>query len=50
MKCKEPGCEGEVELVRVGDCRCHISPPCRVCTNATRTCLECGKEYDDEPV
>lgn len=50
MKCTELGCDGEVELVRIGDCSCHISPPCSACVDAKYTCLECGKEYDDEPV
>ena len=42
-----PSCgEGVLEIQRVGDCSCHISPPCVVCVEAPLICQFCGDAYD----
>lgn len=44
---KCPECSGILEYKLAGDCSCHISPPCKACTDATLACCECGYEPDE---
>jgi hypothetical protein len=47
--CPEAGCAGALHPHRIGDCSCHINPPCSACTDAVLTCDVCGWEQPEEP-
>lgn len=47
-KCRLPNCNGILELEKVENCSCHISPPCHRCTELRLLCSECGEEPDLE--
>lgn len=47
-KCALEGCIGILEIVRHGDCSCHINPPCNVCLDATLQCSICGREIEND--
>lgn len=47
--CNRDGCEGRIEIAKVENCSCHISPPCYACTEPRGYCQECDwKESDDQ--
>ena len=46
-KCRDPDYDGEYGYMRVSDCSCYISPPCRDCANNPLICLTCGDDPDD---
>ncbi len=46
--CHIEGCAGFYELHRIGDCRCHISPPCNACVEAPLVCSACGHDPANE--
>lgn len=48
--CPEGDCDGKLEFKRLGDCSCHIRPPCGNCVSAPLTCTECGWMREDENV
>lgn len=35
-------CGTTMEIVRHGDCSCHLHPPCGNCVEAKIECPECG--------
>ena len=41
-ECPDRTCTGTLRWTRVGDCSCHISPPCGSCTSSPLVCDECG--------
>lgn len=41
-KCPEQDCNGTLQILRHGDCTCHIAPPCEACMRADLCCQECG--------
>lgn len=46
--CIHRGCAGHYEIVRQGDCSCHIAPPCGACVGAPLICSECGHDVYPE--
>lgn len=40
--CNRDGCQGRIELPKVENCSCHISPPCGACWSNQFTCSVCG--------
>ncbi|WP_105446887.1 hypothetical protein [Pseudomonas paraeruginosa] len=48
--CNRGGCEGVIELERVENCSCHISPPCAAHTSADMCCPDCGWRAADDPL
>ena len=45
-KCPDTDCNGTMEYPPVGNCSCHISPPCGKCVDNPLTCSVCGLELD----
>jgi hypothetical protein len=43
-KCKDTNCSGILELEKVENCSCHISPPCHSCMELRLLCNECGHD------
>jgi hypothetical protein len=41
-------CDGEMELMPVSGCSCHISPPCSACVGNAPACTVCAKSGDEE--
>lgn len=41
-------CDGEMILLDVEGCSCHISPPCGACVENAPVCSVCGKSGDEE--
>ena len=48
--CNREGCEGLIELEKVENCSCHISPPCWAHENASLCCPDCGWRAADDPL
>lgn len=48
-RCNRDGCEGRMGYEPVGNCSCHISPPCAACEHNPLVCLSCGAESDHTP-
>lgn len=46
--CPTAYCAGVLELPKVENCSCHISPPCGACTDNKLTCTACGEEIENE--
>ena len=37
------GCVGVIEIVRAGDCSCHLHAPCGNCSDAAIQCSKCAR-------
>jgi hypothetical protein len=44
-RCPACGEDGALSY-KVGDCSCHIMPPCPACTDARLKCVACGEEFN----
>jgi hypothetical protein len=47
--CNRDGCAGTMIFPETENCSCHISPPCRACTDKALECSDCGHEIEFEP-
>lgn len=45
-KCRLHNCNGILELEKVENCSCHISPPCHRCTELRLLCSYIIKEVE----